>query len=185
MDRYFFISGDLDDMDSVEKELERAGVTTAQIHVLSKDDAGVARHNNLHEVHAFMKTDVIRSGLRGAILGVIAAISVLLFAYYSSATDSVGWLPFVFLSIVLLGFCTWEGGFFGFQVPNAQFKQFEEVLTQGWHVFFVDINERELSVLQGVTNRHRGLKPAGMGSSTPHWLIGWQNQFKKFVHWAP
>ena len=185
MDRYFFISGDLDDMDSVEKELESAGVTTAQIHVLSKDDAGVARHNNLHEVHAFMKTDVIRSGLRGAVLGVVAAISVLLFAYYSSATDSVGWLPFVFLSIVLLGFCTWEGGFFGFQVPNAQFKQFEEVLTQGWHVFFVDINERELSVLQGVTNRHRGLKPAGMGNSTPHWLIGWQNQFKKFVHWAP
>ena len=63
MDRYFFISGDLDDMDSVEKELENAGVTTAQIHVLSKDDDGVARRN-LHEVHAFMKTDVVRSGLR-------------------------------------------------------------------------------------------------------------------------
>jgi len=184
MDRYFFISGDLDDMDRVEKELENAGVTTAQIHVLSKDDEGVARRD-LHEVHDFMKTDVVRSGLRGAILGVIAATVVLLFAYYSSATDSVGWLPFVFLSIVLLGFCTWEGGFFGFQVPNAQFKQFEEVLAQGWHVYFVDVNEGEVAVLQGVTDRHRGLKPAGMGSSTPHWLIDWQNQFKKFVHWAP
>ena len=184
MDRYFFISGDLDDMDTVEKELENAGVSTAQIHVLSKDDEGVARRG-LHEVHAFMQTDVVRSSIKGAILGVLAAALVLVFAYYSSATDSVGWLPFVFLSVVLLGFCTWEGGFFGFQVPNAQFKQFEEVLAQGWHVFFVDVNERQLAVLQGVTDRHRGLKPAGIGSSTPHWVIGWQNNFRKFVHWAP
>ncbi|MEZ0123573.1 MAG: NAD/FAD-utilizing enzyme [Candidatus Reddybacter sp.] len=184
MDRYFFISGDLDDMDRVEKELENAGLTTAQIHVLSKDDEGVARRG-LHEVHAFMKTDVVRSGLKGAILGVGAAITVLLFAHYSSAYENIGWLPFIFLSIVLLGFCTWEGGFFGFQVPNAQFKQFEEVLTQGWHVFFVDVNEHQLPVLQGVTDQHRGLKPAGIGSSSPHWVIGWQNNFKKFVHWAP
>ena len=184
MDRYFFISGDLDDMDRVESELENAGVSTAQIHILSKDDDGVARRN-LHEVHAFMKTDVIRSGLRGAVLGVVAAVLVLFFAHYSSATDNVGWLPFVFLSIVVLGFCTWEGGFFGFQVPNAQFKQFEEVLAQGWHVFFVDVSERQLSVLQSVTDSHRGLKPAGIGSSSPHWVIGWQNKFHKFVHWAP
>ena len=184
MDRYFFISGDLDDMDVVEKELENAGVTTAQIHVLSKDDDGVARRD-LHEVHAFMRTDVVRSTLRGALLGVVAAVAVLLFAHYSSATENVGWLPFVFLSIVLLGFCTWEGGFLGFQMPNFQFKQFEEALSQGWHVFFVDVNERQLPVLQGVTDRHRGLKPAGIGSSTPHWLIGWQNQFQKFTQWAP
>ena len=184
MDRYFFISGDLDDMDVVEKELENAGVTTAQIHVLSKDDDGVARRD-LHEVHAFMRTDVVRSTLRGALLGVVAAVAVLLFAHYSSATENVGWLPFVFLSIVLLGFCTWEGGFLGFQMPNVQFKQFEEALSQGWHVFFVDVNERQLPVLQDITNRHRGLKPAGIGSSTPHWLIGWQNQFKKFTQWAP
>ncbi|OUS10234.1 hypothetical protein A9Q89_11555 [Gammaproteobacteria bacterium 53_120_T64] len=184
MDRYFFISGDLDDMDLVEKELENAGVTTAQIHVLSRDDDGVARRN-LHQVNAFMKTDVVRSTLRGASLGVLAASCVLLFAHYSSATQSIGWLPFVFLSIVLLGFCTWEGGFFGFQVPNAQFKQFEEVLSQGWHVFFVDVSQQELAVLQGVTGRHRGLKPAGMGSSSPHWIIGWQNKYQKFIHWAP
>ena len=184
MDRYFFISGDLDDMGMVEKELENAGVTTAQIHVLSKDDEALARCD-LHEVHAFMKTDVVRSGLRGAIIGVVAAISVLIFAHYSSVTENIGWLPFVFLSIVLLGFCTWEGGFLGFQIPNAQFKQFEEVLAQGRHVFFVDVTERELPLLQGVTGRHQGLKPAGVGNSSPHWLIGWQNQFQKFVHWAP
>ena len=184
MDRYFFISGDLDEMARVEEELENVGLTIAQIHVLSKDDEALARRN-LHEVHAFMKTDVVRSSLRGAVIGVVVAISVLVFAHYSSATESIGWLPFVFLSIVLLGFCTWEGGFFGFQIPNAQFKQFEEVLTEGWHVFFVDVNERQVPLLQGVIDHHRGLKPAGVGSSSPHWVIGWQNQFQKFVHWAP
>ena len=69
MDRYFFISGDLDEMARVEEELENVGLTIAQIHVLSKDDEALARRN-LHEVHAFMKTDVVRSSLRGAVIGV-------------------------------------------------------------------------------------------------------------------
>tara|TARA_R110000787_G_scaffold72116_5_gene160622 strand:+ start:6443 stop:6997 length:555 start_codon:yes stop_codon:yes gene_type:complete len=184
MERYYFISDDLEDLESIEKELENSGVSTPQIHVLSQDDSSVAAHE-LHEVHPFMKTDVVHSALWGAVFGVVAALMVLAFAYYSDVTETVGWVPFVFLAIVMLGFCTWEGGFLGFQIPNAKFRRFERELEQGKHVFFVDVSPGQLTLLQGVIDRHQRLKPAGRGASSPDWVVAWQDRFKRFVRWAP
>ncbi|RLA42954.1 MAG: magnesium transporter [Gammaproteobacteria bacterium] len=184
MDRYFFISDDLDDLEKVEKELEDSGISTPQIHVLSRDDASVASHH-LHEVHDFMKTDVVRAALWGAAFGVLASLSVLGFAYYSDVTNTVGWLPFIFLAILILGFCTWEGSFFGFQVPNARFRRFERDLEEGRHLFFIDVTPAQLPILHGVLGHHQRLKPAGHGSSSPNWVVGWQDRFKRFAHWAP
>ena len=118
---------------------------------------------------------ILIAGLPGVVLGALVILAV---------PDVIARLVLGFFTTGL-GLYSWEGGFLGFQMPNVQFKQFEEALSQGWHVFFVDVNERQLPVLQGVTGRHRGLKPAGIGSSTPHWLIGWQNQFQRFIRWAP
>ena len=67
MKRHYYVTDDLDDLDHVEEELERAGLVTPQLHVLSRDDAGVARHEHLHEVEAVMRTDVVRSMKRGAL----------------------------------------------------------------------------------------------------------------------
>lgn len=185
MERYYFVNDDLNDLEQVEVELEAVGFSESQIHVLSKDDAAVARHGRLRAVHAFLRTDVIRAALNGALIGLLAAMTVLSFAHFSTATDSVGWLPFVLLAIVMLGFCTWEASFFGFQVPNIRFRRFEKVLAKGMHVFFVDIRPRQLDALQTVVGRHQRLKPAGKGKPSPYWLIGTRDRFRQFVHWAP
>ena len=44
MRRHYYISDDLDDLKSIETELESNGITTPQIHVLSRDDAGLQAH---------------------------------------------------------------------------------------------------------------------------------------------
>ena len=36
--RHYFISDDLDDLELFEEQLESAGVSTPQIHVLSRDE---------------------------------------------------------------------------------------------------------------------------------------------------
>ena len=41
MKRHYYISSDLDDLELIERDLEEAGVSTPQIHVLSDDDARV------------------------------------------------------------------------------------------------------------------------------------------------
>ena len=57
----------------------------------------------MHDVLSIMKKDVVRSAEWGAMIGVLAAALTLAIAYVSGLTRSVGWLPFVFLAVVLLG----------------------------------------------------------------------------------
>lgn len=184
MDRYFFVGDDLKELESIEDELESRGITTAQIHVLSNDEAGVSQHR-LHEVGSLMRTDVIRKGLWGALLGFVCALAVLGFAYGSGYSETFGWMPFIFLAIVIQGFCTWEAGFFGFQVSNTRFRRFDHLLKSGKHLFFVDLRPEQAQVLDAVLSQHRRITSAGQGTAMPWWLIAVQNRFRRFMAVAP
>lgn len=179
--RHFFISGDLDDLEVFEEELETAGVPTEQIHVLSLDDTAAENHVRLHDVQSIMKKDVIHSMIIGAVIGLILAILVLVAAHSMGWTETpAGWIPFIFLAIIALGFSTWEGGFVGIQRPNFHFEQFEEALRSGRHVFFVDLEPRQEPVLEGVVARHPGVEVGGTGPATPHWVVSWQRRLTHF-----
>ncbi|OUS10359.1 NAD/FAD-utilizing enzyme [Gammaproteobacteria bacterium 53_120_T64] len=185
MKRHYFVSDDLDDLEHVEEELERDGLVTPQIHVLSNDDAGVAHHPHLHEVEAVMRTDVVRSMKIGAVVGLIAAPLVLVIAHYFGYAEQYTWVPFIFLSIVVLGFCTWEGGFLGIQVPHHQFKQFKADLDAGRHVFFVDVNLEQKAILDGVVGTHPGLHYGGEAKATAGWFVSGNQKMREFMKAMP
>ena len=185
MKRYFYISDSLDDLELVEKELESQGVDTPQIHVLSQDDAGVEKHH-LHEVEAVLKKDVVHSMELGAVIGVIGAALVLAVSYFAGWTESAaGWIPFIFLAIVVLGFCTWEGGLFGIQVPHYQFKRFQDALREGKHVLFIDIAKHQEEVLKNIVKAHPRLQAAGLGRATPELVIYAQKGWRDFMKTMP
>jgi hypothetical protein len=184
MKRHYYLTTDLDDLKLVEQELERAGVSTPQFHVLSEDDAGVEKHQ-LHNVEAVLKKDVVHGTELGAIIGAIAAAAILVLAWMSGLTETYTWIPVIFLSVVVLGFCTWEGGLIGIQEPHADFKRFQEQLHEGKHVLFVDIPIEQESILQQVVHNHPKLQGAGEGSSTPGWIVGAQRTWTRFTQVAP
>ena len=184
MKRQYFISDDLDDLEIVERDLESAGVTTPQIHVLSEDDSGVELHH-LHEVEAVLKKDVVHGTELGALVGVIAAASILILAWFSGLTETYTWVPAIFLSVIVLGFCTWEGGLIGIQEPHTDFRRFQDDLHQGKHILFVDVDPEQENILRNVVNQHPKLKDAGEGSSTPRWVVGAQQKFTRFMQLAP
>lgn len=185
MRRQYYISKDLDDLKTIEHELTENGLVTPQFHVLSENDAEVEKRH-LHAIESVLKKDVVRSTTRGAIVGVIASLLVLALAYFTGwYTSPAGWIPFGFLAVVLLGFCTWEGGLIGIQVPNYQFKRFQKLLEDGNHVFFVDINDEQLEVLQQVVKSHASLRHAGTGDATPEWVVKSQEKFNKFMKTMP
>ena len=180
--RHYYISDELDDLETVETELEDKGIETPQIHVLSLDDTAVENHVHLHDVTSFMKSDVIRSGEWGALIGVIGAALVLSVAYLMNLTDSiVGWMPFIFLAVIVLGFCTWEGGFIGIQRRNKHFRRFEHVLKSGKHVFFVDVPPEQEELLDRITSAHPGLKKAGTERGTPQWIMRGQKRVPQLL----
>ena len=181
--RHYFISANLDDLESFEEELEKLGVTTPQIHVLSRQDGDVAHHEHLNSVQSFMKKDIIHSTELGALVGVLVSTTVLAIAYFAGWTDSAaGWMPFIFLSVVLLGFCTWEGGFIGIQKINYHFARYAGALKRGRHVFFVDLQHDQEKILEQVLKVHPNVKLSGTGTATPHWILALEEKVPRFLH---
>lgn len=170
--RHYFISDNLDDIDLLDEQLEGEGLSWAQIHVLSNDDVGVARHIHLHEVTSLLRQDVIHSAQVGAIVGFLGALLIILVAYaFELPTGMSGWVPYAFLAVAVFGLSIWEGGLFGIQEPNHHFRQFQTALDQGKHVFFVDLDEAQERILSNSLEGHPTLKLQSLEAGSPHWLI--------------
>jgi len=178
MKRHYFISDDLDDLERIEEELERRGINKPQIHVLSKDDTAVANHKHLHSIAAIFKQDVVHGTLMGAMFGMFAAALVITIGYMTKLPETYTWMPFYFLAIVMFGFVTWSGGFYGIQIPHKDFRRFQNDLDNGKHVFIVDIDPSQEKVIQQIKNKHPHLNDAGTGNATPRWVVMGQQSFK-------
>jgi hypothetical protein len=110
-------------------------------------------------------------------VGIAACVLVLSVAYFAGWTQTAaGWMPFIFLAVVLLGFCTWEGGFSGIQRPNVNFTRFEQALKDGKHIFFVDLEPSQEVVLEKVLKAHPQVELAGTGASAQHWIVALQQK---------
>lgn len=184
MKRHYYISDDLDDLESIENELEKSGVDTEQIHVLSDNDAYCETHH-LHAVDSLSKKDIIRSGFIGLAIGLVGSVLILFLSYSLNIHEHVTWAPALFLAIAFLGFSTWEGGLWGIQKPNRVLARFQEELRCGKHVLFVDVTAEQESVLQSVVEAHPKLVTAGDGNASPQWVVGAHKRFHRFVRWAP
>jgi len=179
--RYYIISDSLDDLEVFEELLEQSDITTPQIHVLSKDDVGLANHTHLHEVQSLMKLDIVHSVIVGVFTGLVLASLILFFAYqFDLTTTALGWIPFAFLSIIALGFSTWLGGLIGIQKPNYKFIRFESLLSSGKHVIFVDLLPNQISIFNILLSKQPNLQSAGIESTSSHWLILIQRKIGMF-----
>ena len=183
--RHYYVTEDLDELEKVESELEENGFTEPQIHVLSDRDGDVEEHH-LHEVAAVLKQDVVHSTELGAVVGAIGAALLLIVVYFLGWYESAaGWLPFIFLAIVILGFCTWEGGFIGIQEPNVNFERFQGLLRKGKHILFVDVRPDQELAIASVMKAHPNVSPSGYGESTPNWVVKTQDYFRSFMKTMP
>jgi hypothetical protein len=180
MNRHFYISDNLDELEKIESELEAGGINTEQIHLLSEQDAAVEKRQ-LHDVNSLMKKDLVHSGGLGGLFGLGLAVLVLATAFLSGwAATPVGWMPFVFLALVAFGFSVWEGGLYGLQRPNVHFRKFQDALRQGKHLLFVDVAAKQEAALARVVLRHPQLELAGTGSATPGWVVALQHGWHRF-----
>ena len=129
-----------------------------------------------------MRRDIVHSTIFGAVIGAVGAGLVLLLAALFGWTETAaGWMPWIFLAVIVLGFCTWEGGLWGIQEPHTQFRRFEEALRGGRHVVFVDIDPDQKAILDSAVQRHTRLEPAGVASGAPQWLHGLQVRSRRLL----
>jgi len=74
---------------------------------------------------------------------------------------------------------------FGIQTPNKNFARFEKSLSEGKHVFFVDLAPHQEAVLENVLKSHPKVELAGTGSSIQPWIIRLEESvFKSLSHFG-
>lgn len=184
MRRYFYLSESLDELEDIESKLESEGIATPQIHVISHDDSGLDNHK-LHQVHQWFQTDVIPYTVRGLLIGLVFAVLVISACYAFGLHGAIGRIPFLFLSIVLLGFCTWEAGFIGTQLPNRYLKRFNAALDGGSHLLMVDVDDKSEPTLKEVVGQFPSLKSAGIGGGQSKWALFTKKKARDYLEWAP
>ena len=70
----------------------------------------------------------------------------------------------------------------GIEKPNHNFVRFEQALSDGKHVFFVDLEPRQEAVLEKVLKSHPQVELAETGSSAPYWFIALQKKSGMIRH---
>ncbi|MEM9397979.1 MAG: NAD/FAD-utilizing enzyme [Pseudomonadota bacterium] len=184
MQRYYFIDEDLDDLEKVSAELEGVGIAKEQLYVLTQSDGEVDKRD-FNYVWSILKKDTVRSAIIGSLVGVCLAWLVLVGAWASGLPETYTWVPFVFLSIVVLGFCTWEGGLWGIQQPHHEFKRFSEELDKGRHILLVEAEAEYASAMTSVAEKHPMLRKVGEGRPVPK-LLRWVHiLFNRYRRWGP
>ena len=184
MNRYYFVSNDLADLKKTEEDFFSSGFTEPQLHVLSEQDSELVKYK-LHEVNSFSKSDVVSGGMKGAIIGLFLAMTIIGFGMLQNASGMVTWLPFLFLAFLVFCFSTWEGGLYGIQKYNSEFRRFEPVLKQGKHVLIVDLMEHQQECLELICRKHPSLTPAGQGHARSWWMIRGQENVVSVVKSLP
>lgn len=171
MDRYYFISNDMDELQRAQQEFLNSGLSEPQVRVLSNDEAELDKRG-IRAVLPFFRQNVIKSTERGALVGVVAAVLVIVVAALMGASTAAAWVPAIFLAIVLLGFSAWEGGLIGLEQRNVKFERFQQLLAKGYHVLMVDVDDRHRDLVTTVPSHYHSLQPAGHGSSWVNPLEG-------------
>jgi hypothetical protein len=159
MKRHYYVTTDMDDLEVAGAELKQSGISASNIHVLTEDAAGTMAHH-LPPVNDLMKRDAVHLAIVGAVLGLLLAAAILILASTSGLAAQTGWTPFILLSIVVMGFSTWEGGLLGIQRPNHALLRFMGSIKKGRHVLLVDVNTQQEQALAGVVANHPALRAA-------------------------
>lgn len=145
----YFLSKNLDDIEHFHDDLIQTGLSDDQIHVWSESEDDVFSHH-IKPVNPFMKTDVVYSTFKGAVIGFILAGFIFSLPFIIAFDNSIKYVPFIFTALIALGFCTWEGGLRGIQTPNHHFKHLQDKIKKGYHLLIIDFelkNEKNVQHL--------------------------------------
>jgi len=184
MQRHYYLSDSLDELETVSAELQAGGIPGEQIYVLTEREDEVDRRNFNH-VWAILRQDTIHSAIIGAMIGACLALLVVLGTWASGLAEVYTWVPFAFLAIILFGFCTWEGGLWGIQEPHHEFRHFQSELERGRHLLLVETDQAQAAIRERVCEAHQSLTRVGEGSAVPRFVRLAHILFNRYRQWGP
>lgn len=148
MRREYFLAESLEDVDKAASVLhDQLHIHQNNIHVISNDRKGIKEHN-LHEGSIIEKSDLVRGGEHGALLGIamgITGCAILIVSMpFWEVTELIkqGVLTLTLLGSLMLG--GFIGSFVGLLHVNYKICRFNKDITTGKSLMLVDSNELEM-----------------------------------------
>jgi len=167
MKRLYFLTNNMRSLTHFSDLVHRVGIRDNHFHVASNNDAALAT-NRIHPIPSLFKSDLIHSGERGALIGLLLAAALILAANISGFVDIIGAAGLTAMAFILFMFCTWEGGMWGIQHANYKIARFKDDIDNGKHLVMVDIAPDQITPLCNAARKIPYLQLAGEGSTFIH-----------------
>jgi hypothetical protein len=133
----YYLSSTLKSTQEISDDLHAIGVNDWFLHIVSKDEGGLARAR-LHSSNYLETLDLVRGGLMGAAFGFVAG---LLLAWLTMATELFGpdvpLFAYVAMVVVLCCFSAWVGGLVGIASENKKLAAFHDEIEQGKYLILI------------------------------------------------
>lgn len=162
----YYISPTLKSTKEISEDLHAIGVDDWFLHIVSKDEGGLAR-TRLHSSNYLETLDLVRDGLIGAGMGFAAG---LLLAGVSMSAELFGpdvpLLAYAAMIFVLSCFGAWVGGLVGVASENKKISAFHEEIEAGKYVILIYAKkDQEERIKQMMATRHPEGQLAAVDSS--------------------
>ena len=151
----YYISPTLKSTQEISDDLHAIGVDDWFLHVVSKDEGGLARQK-LHSSNYLETLDIIRDGLIGAACGfsaglVLAGLAMAL-QLFGPDVPVLGYVAMVF---VLSCFGAWVGGLVGIASENKKLAAFHEEIDAGKYLILIYAKQdQEGRIKEMMASRH-------------------------------
>ncbi|MGI9289472.1 MAG: hypothetical protein ACR2P1_29145 [Pseudomonadales bacterium] len=170
MKRLYYLTDSVDCVEQISSEVHRWGISDWNFHVLSKDRAGLSKHQNHTDTPLHQKS-IIPTGERSAFIGVAAGIAAALGAsLLIPLLDSVGRIPFAIMVFICALFGAWSIALFGIHEEQQKLRKFQGDIESGKYLIMVDVKKDQIELVRKVMDQHPEALPARMGGSVSNFL---------------
>lgn len=172
MKQHHYLFKDLRSTGDAVITLENAGIKAEHIHVYHKDHSELQKRH-LNEVSFVGERDLVHSGERGLLIGLVISGVVAFGIWEAMAGHEIVAMVTVFGSLVALGFCTWLGGLIGVSSDNYRIQPYHDHIENGGSVIIADIPlGKELFVLDTMATMHPEAAHPGQSSTIDNPMAG-------------
>lgn len=155
MRRLYYVADYIDETQAVCQALSNEGIDHWQVHVLSKDEAGLYTHK-VHSASPLQQLDIVHTALRFAVIGAICGLLLGLMLYVAGVMSWINFsvAPWTIGLLALLGtlFGAWEGGMVGLSRENYKIERYHDEIEQGKYLLMIDVRDAQRPLVREMMN---------------------------------
>lgn len=143
----YYLSPSLISAQGVSDDLHKAGISDWFIHVVSHDEAGLARAH-LHSSNYLETLDIVREAIIGTLLGFMGGLIIaLVIKLIDPFPIQLTFLAYLAVVVVCTMFGCWVGGLDGWAHKNRKIERFMADVEAGNHLILIYARQRQLEVV--------------------------------------